>query len=182
MLFLISCSQIQQKVIPPVISADPPVFNDLSVEYTVCTGEGIITSRGMYSGQLRFRFTSGIDSTRIRFSDILGRQVLEIRMNGDSLTAQDLLKNQKYSTRQLVSRLPVLKLFTVRDLRDALWGIPPVPSTYDKIQTEVEIKLESEPTEYGVLLQRIIVKGKKETNMVIQFLSRKMGHDISEFI
>ncbi len=179
LIFMVSCSQVKQSEIVPVPEQGPPDFEELNKTFTVCTGAGIITSRGTYSGQLRFRFTSELDSSNIRFTDILGRQVIEIIMVGNSLVAKDLLKDRRYSNDQLTAKLPFLKVFSAQDLRNALWGIPPVFSADGAFQTDMEIKLESETTEYGVLLQRIIITGENKTNMVIQFLSRKMGYDIS---
>ena len=62
-----------------------------------CTGRGLISSVGNFSGNLTFSFMSQNDSSFCQFQDFLGRKVLLLWLTRDSIDAWNLIENKKYS-------------------------------------------------------------------------------------
>ena len=57
-----------------------------------CTGRGLISSVGNFSGNLTFSFMSQNDSSFCQFQDFLGRKVLLLWLTRDSIDAWNLIK------------------------------------------------------------------------------------------
>ena len=173
-ILVISCYKAPDlALIEPV---PQPTFDTLVTEFALCRGDGVIVSKGLISGNLKFRYTTTVDQTFLEFKDMLGRTVIEIQLNGNSILAFDVLRKQKYSHQQLVSIMPILEVFSANDLRSTLWGIEPeVPDS--SVQGIIEsMHVESEITPYGLLVSRIDAQSKDKTQkMVIQIINREFG-------
>ena len=75
-----------------------PISNQLNDEQNSCSGRGIISSTGNFSGKLSFNFLVQNDSSFCQFQDLLGRKVLLLWLTPNSVEAWNLIENKKCCT------------------------------------------------------------------------------------
>ena len=94
----------------------------ISDQVKSCTGRGLISSVGNFSGNLTFTFMSQNDSSFCQFQDFLGRKVLLLWLTRDSMDAWNLIENKKYSHSSISEIIPVLSILNPNHLIKFLWG------------------------------------------------------------
>ena len=77
--------------------------------YHQVRGEGLLSVTGKRSGKFNFTFTSDSHDTFLQFRDMLGRKTLFMEINNSSLSAWDMIQNEKYSEIALVVLFPFLE-------------------------------------------------------------------------
>jgi len=93
--------------------------------YRQVRGVGRLTVTGKRSGKFNFTFTSDSHDTFLQFRDMLGRKTLFMEINNSSLSAWDMIQNEKYSEIALVVLFPFLEFLEPDGLTKVLWGIVP---------------------------------------------------------
>ena len=107
-----------------------------------CTGRGLISSVGNFSGNLTFSFMSQNDSSFCQFQDFLGRKVLLLWLTRDSIDAWNLIENKKYSHSSISEIIPVLSVLNPNHLIKFLWGEEIISKQISvPRQEKIEIKL-----------------------------------------
>ena len=107
-----------------------------------CTGRGLISSVGNFSGNLTFSFMSQNDSSFCQFQDILGRKVLLLWLTRDSIDAWNLIENKKYSHSSVSEIIPVLSVLNPNHLIKFLWGEEIISKQMSvPSQEKIEVKL-----------------------------------------
>ena len=107
-----------------------------------CTGRGLISSVGNFSGNLTFTFMSQNDSSFCQFQDFLGRKVLLLWLTRDSMDAWNLIENKKYSHSSISEIIPVLSVLNPNHLIKFLWGEEIISKQMSVPREEkIEIKL-----------------------------------------
>ena len=84
--------------------------------YGQVRGAGRLIVKGKRSGKFSFSFTSDSHDTFLQFRDMLGRKTLFMEINDSSLTAWDLIQNEKYSEIALVVLFPFLEFLETEGL------------------------------------------------------------------
>ena len=114
----------------------------ISDQVKSCTGRGLISSVGNFSGNLTFTFMSQNDSSFCQFQDFLGRKVLLLWLTRDSMDAWNLIENKKYSHSSISEIIPVLSILNPNHLIKFLWGEEFISSQISvSSQAKIEIKL-----------------------------------------
>ena len=85
----------------------------ISDQVKSCTGRGLISSVGNFSGNLTFSFMSQNDSSFCQFQDFLGRKVLLLWLTRDTIDAWNLIENKKYSHSSISEIIPVLSVLAL---------------------------------------------------------------------
>ena len=107
-----------------------------------CTGRGLISSVGNFSGNLTFTFMSQNDSSFCQFQDFLGRKVLLLWLTKDSIDAWNLIENKKYNYSNISEIIPVLSVLNPNHLIKFLWGEEIISKQISlPRQEKIEIKL-----------------------------------------
>ena len=117
--FIIGCST---KLKDLQISHDTTSYEDLSTKYTSCSGRGIISSIGDYSGKLSFSFLSQNDSSFFQFQDFLGRKVLIMCLTPNTANAWNILENKRYDYDNIKDYFPLLSIIDPISITKFLWG------------------------------------------------------------
>ena len=114
----------------------------ISDQVKSCTGRGLISSVGNFSGNLTFTFMSQNDSSFCQFQDFLGRKVLLLWLTRDSMDAWNLIENKKYSHSSISEIIPVLSILNPNHLIKFLWGEEIISNQMSvPRQEKIEIKL-----------------------------------------
>lgn len=100
-------------------------YSEYLVEFSSCTGKGILNSKGSLKGKLPFSFRSQRDSTFLEFSDLIGRKALFVWITNNSITARNLIDNKQYKYDEVIELLPVLKVLEPKDITQIIWGVQP---------------------------------------------------------
>ena len=107
-----------------------------------CTGRGLISSVGNFSGNLTFSFMSQNDSSFCQFQDFLGRKVLLLWLTQDSIDAWNLIENKKYNHSSISEIIPVLSVLNPNHLIKFLWGEEIISKQISvPRQKKIEVKL-----------------------------------------
>ena len=99
-----------------------PIKNQVNDEQNSCSGRGIISSTGNFSGKLSFNFLVQNDSSFCQFQDFLGRKVLLLWLTPNSVEAWNLIENKKYSHENISEIIPVLSILDPLQLIKFIWG------------------------------------------------------------
>ena len=129
-------------------------------EYGHLRGKGSTTIFGKQSGKFDFSFTSNGYDTFLLFRDILGRKILLLEIHGDSISAWDMIQNQKYSKTSLVILFPFTEYLSPEKLTTLLWGFVPnldndVNNKFEFENKNVKMTFESNKQRVGSLIQKI---------------------------
>ena len=130
-------------------------------EYGHLRGKGTTTIFGKQSGKFDFSFTSNGYDTFLLFRDILGRKILLLEIHGDSISAWDMIQNQKYSKTSLVILFPFTEYLSPEKLTTLLWGFVPkldndINNKFEFENKNVKMTFESNKERIGSMIQKIV--------------------------
>ena len=130
-------------------------------EYGHLRGKGSTTIFGKQSGKFDFSFTSNGYDTFLLFRDILGRKILLLEIHGDSMSAWDMIQNQRYSKTSLVILFPFTEYLSPVKLTTLLWGFVPnldndVNNKFEFENKNVKMTFESNKERIGSMIQKIV--------------------------
>ena len=130
-------------------------------EYGHLRGKGTTTIFGKQSGKFDFSFTSNGHDTFLLFRDILGRKILLLEIHGDSMSAWDMIQNQRYSKTSLVILFPFTEYLSPEKLTTLLWGFVPnldndVNNKFEFENKNVKMTFESNKERIGSMIQKIV--------------------------
>ena len=130
-------------------------------EYGHLRGKGTTTIFGKQSGKFDFSFTSNGYDTFLLFRDILGRKILLLEIHGDSMSAWDMIQNQRYSKTSLVILFPFTEYLSPEKLTTLLWGFVPnldndVNNKFEFENKNVKMTFESNKERIGSMIQKIV--------------------------
>ena len=130
-------------------------------EYGHLRGKGTTTIFGKQSGKFDFSFTSNGYDTFLLFRDILGRKILLLEIHGDSISAWDMIQNQRYSKTSLVILFPFTEYLSPVKLTTLLWGFVPnldndVNNKFEFENKNVKMTFESNKERIGSMIQKIV--------------------------
>ena len=149
--------------------------------YGQVRGAGRLTVTGKRSGKFNFTFTSDSHDSFLQFRDILGRKTLFMEIHDSSLSAWDMIQNEKYSEIALVVLFPFLEFLEADGLTKVLWGIVPDIDTDKNAKLEFEssntnIYFESERDRVGSLTRKITFsQGISSDNFEVIITQREFG-------
>ena len=150
-------------------------------EYGHLRGKGSTTIFGKQSGKFDFSFTSNGYDTFLLFRDILGRKILLLEIHGDSISAWDMIQNQKYSKTSLVILFPFTEYLSPEKLTTLLWGFVPnldndINNKFEFENKNIKMTFESNKERIGSMIQKIVYID--EFNMdkyEIKIITREFG-------
>lgn len=130
-------------------------------EYGHLRGKGTTTIFGKQSGKFDFSFTSNGYDTFLLFRDILGRKILLLEIHGDSMSAWDMIQNQRYSKTSLVILFPFTEYLSPEKLTTLLWGFVPnldndINNKFEFENKNVKMTFESNKERIGSMIQKIV--------------------------
>ena len=130
-------------------------------EYGQLRGKGSTTIFGKQSGKFDFSFTSNGYDTFLLFRDILGRKILLLEIHGDSISAWDMIQNQKYSKTSLVILFPFTEYLSPEKLTTLLWGFVPnldndINNKFEFENKNIKMTFESNKERIGSMIQKIV--------------------------
>ena len=130
-------------------------------EYGHLRGKGTTTIFGKQSGKFDFSFTSNGYDTFLLFRDILGRKILLLEIHGDSISAWDMIQNQRYSKTSLVILFPFTEYLSPEKLTTLLWGFVPnldndINNKFEFENKNVKMTFESNKERIGSMIQKIV--------------------------
>ena len=149
--------------------------------YGQVRGAGRLIITGKRSGKFNFTFTSDSNDTFLQFRDMLGRKTLFMEIHDSSLSAWDMIQNEKYSEIALVVFFPFLEFLDADGLTKILWGIVPDIDTDNKTKLEFKssntnIHFESERDRVGSLTRKITFsQGISSENFEVIITQREFG-------
>ena len=149
--------------------------------YGQLRGSGSTAVFGQQSGKFDFSFTSNGHDTFLLFRDILGRKILLIEIHGLSISAWDMIQNQKYSQASLVILFPFIEYLPPEKLTKLLWGFVPnldteINNKFEFENKNVKMTFESNKERIGSMIQKIVYID--EFNMdkyEIKIITREFG-------
>ena len=130
-------------------------------EYGQLRGKGSTTIFGKQSGKFDFSFTSNGYDTFLLFRDILGRKILLLEIHGDSMSAWDMIQNQRYSKTSLVILFPFTEYLSPEKLTTLLWGFVPnldneINNKFEFENKNIKMTFESNKERIGSMIQKIV--------------------------
>ena len=130
-------------------------------EYGHLRGKGSTTIFGKQSGKFDFSFTSNGYDTFLLFRDILGRKILLLEIHGDSISAWDMIQNQRYSKTSLVILFPFTEYLSPEKLTTLLWGFVPnldndINNKFEFENKNIKMTFESNKERIGSMIQKIV--------------------------
>jgi len=102
-----------------------PSYQEITSDFSSCSGKGKIESTGGVSGKLSFSFMSQNDSSFLQFKDPIGRKVLLMWITPQNVTAWNLIENKRYTYNEIMTFFPFLNVIEPLDVTQFLWGIEP---------------------------------------------------------
>ena len=139
-VIIFGCTQVKNNLSNSSVSSSKSMLTmkKLVSDYGQLRGKGSTAIFGKQSGKFNFSFTSNGYDTFLLFRDILGRKILLLEIHGSSISAWDMIQNQRYSQISLVILFPFIEYITPEKLTKLLWGIAP------KLDNEINNKFEFE--------------------------------------
>ena len=138
-----------------------------------CTGRGLISSVGNFSGNLTFSFMSQNDSSFCQFQDFLGRKVLLLWLTRDSIDAWNLIENKKYSHSSISEIIPVLYVLNPNHLIKFLWGEEFISNQIRvSSQAKIEIKLSKNDHNSSFVDKAVFIDNINRQELSIKIESR----------
>ena len=143
-----------------------------------CTGRGLISSVGNFSGNLTFSFMSQNDSSFCQFQDFLGRKVLLLWLTRDSIDAWNLIENKKYSHSSISAIIPVLSVLNPNHLIKFLWGEEIISKQMIvPNQEKIEIKLGKSDLNSSFVDKVVFIDTSNRQELSITIESRVFNHN-----
>ena len=168
---------------PDILTPTKPsvTIDELASVYGQLRGTGRLTVIGKRSGKFNFTFTSDSHDTFLQFRDMLGRKTLFMEIHDSSLTAWDMIQNEKYSEIALVVLFPFLEFLDADGLTKILWGVVPDINTNNNTKLEFEnantnFHFETERDRVGYLTRKITFsQGIGSDNFEVIITQREFG-------
>ena len=173
LLFLLGCSGTNNhlKVMP--------ISNQVNDEQNSCSGRGIISSTGNFSGKLSFNFLVQNDSSFCQFQDFLGRKVLLLWLTPNSVEAWNLIDNKKYSHANISEIIPVLSVLDPLQIIKFIWGEEISQSDLNLSNLEnVIIKIEESDISKSHINKAIFIDNVNRHELAITIKSRVQSEEV----
>ena len=156
-----------------------PIPDRLSDEGNSCTGRGVISSTGNFSGKLSFNFLVQNDSSFCQFQDFLGRKVLLLWLTSNSVEAWNLIENKKYSHANISEIIPVLSILDPLQIIKFIWGEEIFQSDLNLSNLEnVIIKTEKSDLNKSQINKAIFIDNKNRHELEITIKSRVHSEEV----
>ena len=163
LIILFGCTKVKNNfpdLLVPSIESKLTIKKLVS-EYGQLRGKGSTTIFGKQSGKFDFSFTSNGYDTFLLFRDILGRKILLLEIHGDSMSAWDMIQNQRYSKTSLVILFPFTEYLSPEKLTTLLWGFVPnldndINNKFEFENKNVKMTFESNKERIGSMIQKIV--------------------------
>ncbi len=164
LLFIIffGCTKVKNNFTDSLASSAKPTLTmkKLVSVYGQLRGKGSTEIYGQQSGKFNFSFTSNGYDSFLLFRDILGRKILLLEINGLSISAWDMIQNQKYTQTSLVILFPFIEYLSPGNLTKLLWGIVPdlnseINNKFEFENKNVKMTFETNRQRIGSLIQKI---------------------------
>ena len=164
LLFIIffGCTKVKNNFPDSLVSSSKSTLTmkKLVSVYGQLRGSGSTAVFGQQSGKFDFSFTSNGHDTFLLFRDILGRKILLLEIHGLSISAWDMIQNQKYSQVSLVILFPFIEYLPPEKLTKLLWGFVPnldteINNKFEFENKNIKMTFESNRQQIGSLIQKI---------------------------
>jgi hypothetical protein len=173
LLFFLCCSGTNNHL--KVISVD----NRLNDGQNSCSGRGVISSTGNFSGKLSFSFLVQNDSSFCQFQDFLGRKVLLLWLTPNSVEAWNLIENKKYSHANISEIIPVLSILDPLQIIKFIWGKEISQSDLNLSNLEnVIIKIEEGDLNKSQINKAIFTDNENRHELAITIKSRVHSKEV----
>ena len=144
-----------------------------------CSGRGVISSTGNFSGKLSFSFLVQNDSSFCQFQDFLGRKVLLLWLTSNSLEAWNLIENKKYSYANISEIIPVLSILDPLQIIKFIRGEEIFQSDLNLSNLEnVIIKTEESDLNKSQINKAIFIDNKNRHELKITIKSRVHSEEV----
>ena len=156
-----------------------PIDNRLNDVKNSCSGRGVISSIGNFSGKLSFNFLVQNDSSFCQFQDFLGRKVLLLWLTPKSVEAWNLIENKKYSHANISEIIPVLSILDPLQIIKFIWGEEISQSDLNLSNLEnVIIKIEESDISKSQINKAIFIDNKNRHELAITIKSRVHSEEV----
>ena len=144
-----------------------------------CSGRGVISSTGNFSGKLSFSFLIQNDSSFCQFQDFLGRKVLLLWLTSNSVEAWNLIENKKYNHANISEIIPVLSILDPLQIIKFIWGEEIYQSDLNLSNLEnVIIKTEKSDLNKSQINKAIFIDNKNRHELEITIKSRVHSEEV----
>ena len=156
-----------------------PVPNRVGDGENSCSGRGVISSTGNFSGKLSFNFLVQNDSSFCQFQDFLGRKVLLLWLTSNSVEAWNLIENKKYNHANISEIIPVLSILDPLQIIKFIWGEEIFQSDLNLSNLEnVIIKTEESDLNESQINKAIFIDNKNRHELEITIKSRVHSEEV----
>ena len=144
-----------------------------------CSGRGVISSTGNFSGKLSFNFLVQNDSSFCQFQDFLGRKVLLLWLTSNSVEAWNLIENKKYNHANISEIIPVLSILDPLQIIKFIWGEEIFQSDLNLSNLEnVIIKIEESDLNKSQINKVIFIDNVNRHELAITIKSRVHSEEV----
>ena len=156
-----------------------PVPNQVGGGENSCSGRGVISSTGNFSGKLSFSFLVQNDSSFCQLQDFLGRKVLLLWITPNSVEAWNLIENKKYSHANISEIIPVLSILDPLQIIKFIWGEEISQSDLNLANLEnVVIKIEESDLNKSQINKVIFIDNENRHELAITIKSRVHSEEV----
>ena len=156
-----------------------PIDNLVSDRQPSCSGRGVISSTGNFSGKLSFNFLVQNDSSFCQFQDFLGRKVLLLWLTPNSVEAWNLIDNKKYSHANISEIIPVLSILDPLQIIKFIWGEEISQSDLNLSNLKnVIIKIEESDINKSQINKAIFIDNENRHELAITIKSRVHSKEV----
>ena len=144
-----------------------------------CSGRGVISSTGNFSGKLSFNFLVQNDSSFCQFQDFLGRKVLLLWLTSNSVEAWNLIENKKYNHANISEIIPVLSILDPLQIIKFIQGEEVFQSDLNLSNLEnIIIKTEESDLNKSQINKAIFIDNKNRHELEITIKSRVHSEEV----
>ena len=156
-----------------------PIDNRAIDGQNSCSGRGVISSTGNFSGKLSFNFLVQNDSSFCQFQDFLGRKVLLLWLTPNSVEAWNLIENKKYSLANISEIFPVLSILDPLQIIKFIWGeeISQSDLNFSNLKNVI-IKIEGNDINRSQINKAIFIDNKNRHELAITIKSRVHSKEV----
>jgi len=156
-----------------------PIDNRLGEGHNSCSGRGVISSTGNFSGKLSFSFLVQNDSSFCQFQDFLGRKVLLLWLTPNSVEAWNLIENKKYSHANISEIIPVLSILDPLQIIKFIRGEEISQSDFNLSNLEnVVVKIEEGDLNKSEINKAIFIDNENRHELAITIKSRVHSKEV----
>ena len=144
-----------------------------------CSGRGVISSTGNFSGKLSFNFLVQNDSSFCQFQDFLGRKVLLLWLTSNSVEAWNLIENKKYNHANISEIIPVLSILDPLQIIKFIQGEEVFQSDLNLSNLKnIIIKTEESDLNKSQINKAIFIDNKNRHELEITIKSRVHSEEV----